>query len=123
MKNKIKKIFWFFANPRLLLCLVLAWIVTNGWSYIMLGLGILFDITWMQAVASAYLAFLWIPVTPEKILTVIIAIFFLKRFFPKDEKTLAILHNMFEKVKTKRYEHKKKKQKNNTELREGKGNK
>ena len=89
----------------------------------MLGLGIFFDVTWMQAVASAYLAFLWIPVTPEKILTVIIAIFFLKRFFPKDEKTLAILLNMFEKVKAKRSEHKKKKQENNTELREGKGNK
>lgn len=58
IKSKIKKIFWFFANPRLLLCLGLAWIITNGWSYIMLGLGILFDVTWMQAVASAYLAVL-----------------------------------------------------------------
>ena len=101
LKNKLKKIFWFFANPRLLLCLGLAWLITNGWSYIMLGLGILFDIAWMQAVASAYLAFLWIPVTPEKILTVLIAIFFLKRFFPKDEKTLGILRDMFEKIKIK----------------------
>ena len=109
LKSKIKKIFWFFANPRLLLCLGLAWIITNGWSYIMLGLGILFDITWMQAVASAYLTFLWIPVTPEKILTVMIAIFFLKRFFPKDEKTLGILRDAFEKVKTKHKEYKKKK--------------
>ena len=75
----------------------------------MLGLGILFDITCMQAVASAYLAFLWIPVTPEKILTVMIAIFFLKRFFPKDEKTLGILRDAFEKVKTKHKEYKKKK--------------
>ena len=109
LKNKLKKIFWFFANPRLLLCLGLAWLITNGWSYIMLGLGILFDIAWMQAVASAYLAFLWIPVTPEKILTVLIAIFFLKRFFPKDEKTLGILRDMFEKIKIKHKEHKKRK--------------
>ena len=99
LKNKLKKIFWFFANPRLLLCLGLAWLITNGWSYIMLGLGILFDIAWMQAVASAYLAFLWIPVTPEKILTVLIAIFFLKRFFPKDEKTLAYLVSLREGIK------------------------
>ena len=115
LKNKLKKIFWFFANPRLLLCLGLAWLITNGWSYIMLGLGILFDIAWMQAVASAYLAFLWIPVTPEKILTVLIAIFFLKRFFPRDEKTLGILKDMFDKVKTKHKERKGRKTQSNSE--------
>ena len=75
----------------------------------MLGLGILFDVAWMQAVASAYLAFLWIPVTPEKILTMMIAIFFLKRFFPKDEKTLGILRDMFEKLKIKHKERKQRK--------------
>ena len=120
MKNKLKKIFWFFANPRLLLCLGLAWLITNGWSYIMLGLGILFDIAWMQAVASAYLAFLWIPVTPEKILTVLIAIFFLKRFFPKDEKTLGILRDMFEKIKIKHKEHKQRKNGSNSSEEKGK---
>ena len=80
----------------------------------MLGMGILFDITWMQAVASAYLAFLWIPVTPEKILTVLIVIFSLKHFFSKDEKTLGILRDAFEKVKTKHKE-KKDQQGNNEE--------
>lgn len=120
MKEKFKKFLQFLFNPRLLLCFGLAWIVTNGWSYIMLGLGILFDVTWMQAVASAYLAFLWIPVTPEKIFTVVIAIFFLKRFFPKDEKTLGILKNMFEKVKAECKDHKKNKRKNNIEKIEGK---
>lgn len=120
LKNKLKKIFWFFANPRLLLCLGLAWLITNGWSYIMLGLGILFDIAWMQAVASAYLAFLWIPVTPEKILTVLIAIFFLKRFFPKDEKTLGILRDMFEKIKIKHKEHKQRKNGSNSSEEKGK---
>ena len=92
-----------------MLCFGLAWLITNGWSYIMLGLGILLDIAWMQTVASAYLAFLWIPFTPEKILTVLIAIFFLKHFFPKDEKTLGILRDMFDNVKTKHKERKKRK--------------
>lgn len=101
MKKKLKKILLFFANPHLLLCLALAWLITNGWSYILLGLGTLFDITWMQVVASAYLAFLWIPLTPEKIITVAIAIFLLKLLFPKDEKTLQVLKNMFEKAKSK----------------------
>ena len=94
MKRRLKKILAFFANPRLLLCLGLAWIITNGWSYILLGLGVLLDVAWMKAVASAYLAFLWIPLTPEKILTVMIAIFLLRCFFPKDEKTLAEAREM-----------------------------
>ena len=83
----------------------------------MLGLGKLLEIMWMQTVAGAYLAILWIPATPEKILTVIIAIFLLKKLFPKDEKTLGILRNFSEKVKNKHQE--KKAKKNETENSEG----
>lgn len=100
MKEKLKKILWFFANPRLLLCVGLAWIITNGWSYILLGLGTIFQINWMIAVSSAYLAFLWFPFTPEKILTFIIAIFLLKVLFPKDQKTLGILTDLYNKAKS-----------------------
>ena len=39
------------------------------------------------------------PFTPEKIITVIIAIFLLKLIFPNDKKTLEKLHNMKEKAK------------------------
>ena len=101
VKEKIKKVLWFFANPRLWLCLGLAWIITNGWSYILLGIGTALDITWMKVVASGYLAFLWFPITPEKIVTVAIAIFLMKLIFPKDEKTLAVLSNWYEKAKEK----------------------
>ena len=102
MRSKtLKKVFWFFANPRLLLCWGLAWIITNGWSYVMLGAGIVFDITWMRAVAGAYLAFLWFPFTVEKVVTAVIAIFLLKLLFPKDEKTLGILIGLLNKVKAK----------------------
>lgn len=106
VKEKIKKVLWFFANPRLWLCLGLAWIITNGWSYILIGIGTALDITWMKVVASGYLAFLWFPITPEKIVTVAIAIFLMKLIFPKDEKTLAVLSNWYEKAKEK---HKRKK--------------
>lgn len=102
LKEKVKKFLWFFANPRLLLCVGLAWMVTNGWSYMLLGIGVVLDIAWMQAVAGAYLAFLWFPFTPEKIVTVIIAIFLLRWLFPKDEKTLGILRNMMRKAKAKK---------------------
>lgn len=99
-KNKIKKITQFLVNPRLLLCLGLAWLITNGWSYILLGFGTYFQIGWMIAVAGAYLTFLWLPVSPEKILTVAIAIALLRFLFPKDEKTLAVLSQMFQKAKS-----------------------
>ena len=66
----------------------------------------------MQTVAGAYLAILWVPLTPEKILTIIIAMFLLKKLFPKDEKTLGILRQISEKVQVKRQEHKAKKNEN-----------
>lgn len=98
-KEKFKKFVQFIANPRLLLCFGIAWMITNGWSYIMIGIGTFFEIKWMIAVGSAYLAFLWLPISPEKILTIAISIGLLRWLFPKDEKTLAVLSQMRQKVK------------------------
>lgn len=74
MKETVKKIVRFITNPHLILCFGIAWIITNGWSYVMLGLGTFFDIKWMVAVASGYLAFLWLPISPEKILTLALSL-------------------------------------------------
>ncbi len=101
IKQKIKKIVRFIVNPRFLLCFGIAWIITNGWSYILLGVGTYYGIGWMAAVAGAYLTFLWLPISPEKIVTVAIAIFLLRLMFPKDEKTLAVLIDMKNSVKEK----------------------
>lgn len=103
LKTKIK--YWlktavqFILNPRLLLCFGIAWIITNGWAYITTAIAVRLDIGWLGAIAGGYLAALWMPFTPEKIITVIIAIFLLKLLFPKDKKTLEKLHNMKEKAK------------------------
>ena len=99
MKEKVKKIIQFILNPRLLLCFVLAWMITNGWSYLMFGLGTYFKIHWMTALSGAYLAFLWLPVSPEKIVTFAISIALLRWLFPKDEKTLAVLKELYGKAK------------------------
>ena len=104
-KEKIK--YWtktvieFILNPHLLLCFGISWIITNGWAYIAAAIAVWLKIDWLAAVSGAYLAALWIPFTPEKIITVIIAIFLLKLIFPNDKKTLEKLHNMKEKIKTK----------------------
>ncbi len=99
MKEKFKKALQFIANPRLLLCVAIAWIITNGWSYIFFAVGTYYGIAWMTAVASAYLAFLWLPVSPEKIVTFAIAIALLRWLFPNDQKTLAVLRALYEKAK------------------------
>ena len=97
-KKNCKKVLEFLLNPRFLLCFGLAWLITNGWSYILMAVGTLFQIGWMMAVAGAYLAFLWLPFTPEKVITVTISIFLLKRLFPNDQKPLAVLHALREKA-------------------------
>ena len=110
MKEKLKKFVQFIMNPRLLLCFGLAWIITNGWSYIVFAVGTYFGIEWMIAVGGGYLAFLWLPVSPEKIVTVAISIVLLRFLFPNDQKTLAVLLHMRDKIKLKRQQ--KKEQKN-----------
>ena len=87
-RTRLSAVLSFFLNPRLLLCAGIGWLVTNGWAYILLALGSVLRIGWMIAASSAYMAFLWFPFTPEKIVTLIIAIALLRLFFPHDRKTL-----------------------------------
>ena len=94
-----KKIVQFLLNPRFILCFGLAWMITNGWCYIFIGVGSYYDIEWMFYIGTTYLAFLWLPITPEKIITIPMAIAFLRVLFPKDEKTLAVLTHMYLKAK------------------------
>ena len=101
--SQLTKTIWqFLFNPHLLLCFGTAWLITNGWSYIVFTLGVYFDIPVLVGIASAYLAFLWVPLTPEKIFTVIISIALLKRFFPDDEKTLKKLEALHTRYKAKK---------------------
>lgn len=103
MRDKIKgylKIAVQFAlNPRLLFCFGIGWMITNGWSYVLLGLGTWLENEWMIGVASAYLAFLWLPVSPEKLATLAIAITLLRWLFPNDQKTLGILRQTYADLK------------------------
>ena len=99
LKQNLKKTVQFIANPRLILCFMIGWMITNGWSYIMFGLGTYLGIEWMIAVGGAYMALLWLPFTPEKIITCAIAIALLRWLFPNDTKTLAVLRGWYEKAR------------------------
>jgi len=89
-------------NPRMLLCLFIAWMITNGWCYIFFGLGMWLDIGWMSLVGGAYMSLLWLPFTPEKLLTIIIALFLMRLIFPNDEKTLGVLRAKLNRLREKR---------------------
>ena len=98
IKYYAKKIFQFILNPRFLVCFGIGWMITNGWSYVMFAIGTLLDIEWMIIVSSAYLAFLWLPISPEKLVTLAIAIVLLKFLFPNDKKTLGVLQELHQKT-------------------------
>ena len=88
-------------NPRLLVCIAIAWMITNGWSYVFVALGTWLNIPWMTIPGGAYMSLLWFPFTPEKILTVALALFLLRLLFPRDRRTLAVLQQELQSLKEK----------------------
>ena len=96
-KNKLKSLWRAVTNPHLLISVGLAWFITNGWSYCFFGFGMYFQIKWMYRIGAFWMGMLWLPGTPEKLVTFIIAIWLLERLFPDDTRTLA-------KIKKKRRE-------------------
>ena len=88
LKKQIKLWIKLILNWRFLVCFGLAWMITNGWSYIMLIVGLIFRFKVLSSIALSYLTFLWLPFTPEKILTVSIALFFVRKLFPKHNQEL-----------------------------------
>lgn len=91
----------FLLNPRLLLCLFIAWMITNGWSYILFAVGMLLKINWMRLVGGTYMGLLWLPFTPEKIITVLLAIVLLRLIYPKDRRTLGVLRSKLRRLRRK----------------------
>ena len=61
----------------------IGWIITNGWSYLVFGLGIWLNSEILIGIGGAYLAFLWLPISPEKVVTFAIGFFLVRRLFPK----------------------------------------
>lgn len=97
--KQLKKWLMVILNPRLLLCLFIAWMITNGWSYVLTAVGTLLEIPWMVVTGGAYMSLLWVPFTPEKILTVIIALSLMRLIFPNDKKTIGVLCDELHKLK------------------------
>ena len=59
----------------------IAWLITNGWSYIAILIGWLFENDLLFSIGVGYQAFLWLPFTIEKPITFAIGVFIHKKFF------------------------------------------
>lgn len=87
--TRIKRLLILLLNWRFLICFGIAWMITNGWSYVLFAMGTVTGSAWMLAVSGAYLAFLWLPISPEKIVTCAIALVLVRFLFPKHQKALS----------------------------------
>lgn len=92
MKNKLQNFIdgarKFLLNPHLVICYGIAWMITNGWAYVGIGVGSYYEMEWLKKISVAYLAILWSPFCFELIATLIITIALMKRLFPNDKETL-----------------------------------
>lgn len=87
-----------FLSLKFLLCFFLAWFIVNGWAYAFILIGWLCDINWMFNTGLGWQAFLWAPFTPEKLVTIPMAMWFNFKLF-KDEETHELLSNMKQQAK------------------------
>lgn len=97
LRGWIRKAAAFCANPRVLLCFGIAWMITNGWAYVFVAVGTYLQIKWMAAAGAGYLAIIWMPFTPEKAVTAALALILLRVLFPKDKHAFNVLKRIKQK--------------------------
>lgn len=71
-----------FLKPTLAISFLIAWFITNGWAYLLVAIGS----GWLRGLALTYIGLLWLPFTPEKIITIPLALFIQKKFFIRKQK-------------------------------------
>lgn len=82
-RELFKKIWNYIKDWRTFISFLLAWNITNGWCYAFILFGAIFNIKWMKITGWSYLAFLWLPTTPEKLITVPLGVAIKKILFKK----------------------------------------
>ena len=66
-----------YLKPTMFISFLLAWFITNGWAYLLIAIGH----GWLRGMAITYASILWLPFTPEKLITIPLAIAIQKLFF------------------------------------------
>lgn len=83
LKKWIYDLYKFIIDWRMAISFIIAWLITNGWGYVFIWLGAFLKIKWMSAVGASYVGILWLPCTPEKLITIPLAVFIKKLLFRK----------------------------------------
>ena len=84
-----------FLTWRILICYLPFWFIASGWTYIALAIGN----AWWKTIAGVWLAWLWTPFCPEKLITIPLTIWLHKKIFPN--KSTTELDGILEKEKRK----------------------
>jgi hypothetical protein len=84
-----------FASWRFLIAFGAAWVITNGLWYVIAFAPIDFLPSWLVWFARSYIAFIYLPWSPEKLITFPIAIWFHIKVFKKDIKTRKQLEELY----------------------------
>ena len=73
--KKIKTYISPFLNWRILVIYVPIWFIMSGWTYLFIFLGTKYSVGWMLAAGTFWATVLWLPITPEKLITVPLTLF------------------------------------------------
>lgn len=96
--SKIYKYLSPFTSWKFTISFGTAWMITNGWAYI-LAFSPIPIWGWLRTAAITYVAFLYLPITPEKLVTIPMAIWLHVKLFRKDTKTSEKLEVMYNEAK------------------------
>ena len=83
--NKIKTYISPFLNWRILIIYLPIWFLMSGWTYLFIYLGTRYHISWMLAAGTFWATLLWLPITPEKLLTIPLTLFIYIRWRNKED--------------------------------------
>ena len=75
MFKKIKTYIAPFLNWRILIIYLPIWFLMSGWTYLFIFLGTKYHISWMLASGTFWATLLWLPITPEKLITIPLTLF------------------------------------------------
>ena len=68
-----------FLSWRILVCYLPFWFIFTGWTYVALAIGN----AWWKTASGVWLAWMWMPWCPEKLITIPLTIWLHKKLFPK----------------------------------------
>ena len=73
--TKIKTYISPFLNWRILVIYLPIWFIMSGWTYLFIYLGTRHHVGWMLAAGTFWATVLWLPITPEKLITIPLTLF------------------------------------------------